>query len=138
MVALYRFGGKGTFEMTNVIKTKLEQLKEMDAHREAIRLDKEAAISLILTDEIKAKLADVDAEFDLLTDALNETAKVLESEIKTAVLSHGATVKGVYMAVYSRGRVNWNTKALAGYAVAHPEIEKFKKVGNPSVSIRKK
>ena len=124
--------------MTDIIKGKIEQLKNLDAQREIIRLDKQKAIDAVLTDEIKAKLAAIDAEFDPLTDAVNETIGVLESEVKTAVLSHGASVKGAYTAVFYKGRVSWDTKALNGYAAAHPEIEQFRKVGNPTVSIRRK
>jgi hypothetical protein len=62
----------------------------------------------------------------------------LESEVRLAVLAHGETVKGdKYKAVFSKGRVTWDTKGLDGFAVAHPEIETLKRVGNPSVSIRR-
>ncbi len=124
--------------MTNQIITKLKQLSELDAHREIVRLNKEEAIAAALTPEIKAKLAAIDMEFDQQTDAINEASKILEAEVKLTVLSHGATVRGQYTAVWSKGRVSWNAKGLDGYAVAHPEIEAFKKVGNPSVSIRRK
>ena len=124
--------------MTDIVKNKLEQLKDLDAQRELVRLDKEKAIDAVLTDEIKAKLAAIDAEFDPLTEAVNETIGVLENEVKTAVLSYGASVKGAYTAVFSKGRTSWDTKALNGYAAAHPEIEQFRRVGNPSVSIRRK
>ena len=112
--------------------------KDTHETREIIRQDKQNAIDAVLTDDIKAQLAAIDAEFDPLTDAVNETAGVLEGEVKIAVLSHGASVKGEYTAVFSRGRTSWDTKALNGYAAAHPEIEQFRKVGNPSVSIRRK
>lgn len=124
--------------MTKQIEGKLEQLKELDAQKEIIRLNKQAAIDAVLTDEIKAQLSAIDIEFDPLTEAVNNTIGVLETEVKTAVLSHGATIKGAYTAVFAKGRVSWNTKALDGYAAAHPEIEQFKEVGNPSVSIRRK
>ena len=53
------------------------------------------------------------------------------------VKTHGASVKGEFLhAVWAKGRVNWNTSALEGYAAAHPEIEQFKTVGEPSISIR--
>ncbi len=41
------------------------------------------------------------------------------------------------MAVWSKGRETWDTKSLDGYALAHPEIASLRKVGDPSVSIRK-
>ena len=121
-----------------MILSKLEQLKELDAKKEELRLGKQSEIDAVLTDEIKAKLAAIDAGFDPLIDAVVENVTKLESEIKKAVLEHGATVKGVYTATYSKGRVRWNTKALDGYAAAHPEIEQFKQIGSPSVSIRRK
>lgn len=119
------------------VLSKLEQLKELDAQAEIIRLDKQAAIDAIFTDEIKAQLAAIDAEFNPMTEAVNNTIGLLETEVKTAVLNHGATVKCSYTAVYNNGRVSWDTKALDGYAAAHPEINQFKKVGPPSVSIRR-
>jgi hypothetical protein len=36
-----------------------------------------------------------------------------------------------------KGRVSWDTKALDGYAVAHPEIEKLRIEGAPTVRIAK-
>jgi len=42
-----------------------------------------------------------------------------------------------YKAIYVKGRITWNTKALIGYAIAYPEVEQFKKVGKPSVKINR-
>ena len=123
--------------MTNVIQ-KLGQLKELDAQKEVLRLDRQVAIDAVFTDEIKVKLAAIDAEFDPLVGAVNNTISAIESDIKIAVLAAGESIKGVYTAVFSKGRITWNTKALDGYAAAHPEIERFRKIGNPSVSIRRK
>lgn len=120
-----------------MIEKKLEQLKELDAQKVIIQLDKQKAIDEVLTEEIKAQLDAIGAEFDPLMEAINETITRLEAEVKAAVLSKGSTVKGAYTAIYNKGRVSWDTKALEGYAAAHPEIEKFKKTGDPSVSIRR-
>ena len=124
--------------MTDQIIKKIAQLSELDAQRELIRLDKQKAINTVLTDEVKAQLSAIDVEFDQMTQAVNDTVGVIETDIKLGVLAHGATVKGVYTAVYGKGRITWDTKALGGYAAAHPEIEQFKKTGSPSVSIRRK
>jgi capsule polysaccharide export protein KpsE/RkpR len=124
--------------MTEQIKKKLTQLEELDAQYEIIRLDKQAAIDAVLTDEIKAQLAAIDAEFDPMSSAVQETIGKLEAEVKVAVLSYGETVKAAkYKAIFGNGRVSWDTKGLDGFRVAHPEIEAFRKVGSPSVSIRR-
>ena len=104
-------------------------------------------INSVLTPEILAKVADIKAEFqpkyDLLENdstfvANKAAADALTAEIKDEVVALGETVKGsCLMAVYAKGRVSWDDKALEGYAAAHPEIQPFRKVGNPSESIRK-
>ena len=121
------------------IETKLTQLQELDAHLEVIKLDKQQTIDSVLTDKIKAELLAIDSEFDPLSEAVMETFAKLEKEVKIAVLEHGATVKGTsgYTATFVKGRTNWDTKALDGYATAHPEIEQFKKVGSPSIRLRR-
>jgi hypothetical protein len=60
-----------------------------------------------------------------------------EAAVRNAVLAHGASVKGNTLhAVYTKGRASWDSKGLDGYAVAYPEVLRFRSVGEPSVSIR--
>ncbi len=120
-----------------IMKDKLKQLKELDAHLDVIKMDKQEAIDEVITAELKAKLA----SFDEITSAIIVTAATLEAEIKAEVLvSETGAKKGAnhYGVSFVKGRVSWDIKALDGYAAAHPEIEKFKKVGKPSVRINKK
>ena len=63
----------------------------------------------------------------------------LEEATKKLVLELGYTVTGTeYQAVFSEGRVTWQTDHLDGFAEAHPEILKFRNQPKPSVSIRKR
>lgn len=116
---------------------KLNQLAEFHAAKQSAELAKQALIDQILTPEIRAKIAEIEAEFEAGTEAVHTKIAELEAEIKTDVIQAGATIKAEYMqAVYAKGRVSWDTKALDGYAAAHPEIAQFKKTGDPSVSFR--
>lgn len=118
-------------------KEKLDALYELRCAIEVSNMDKQALIDSILTPEIKQKISDIEAEFSEKNAAVQEKLSALESEIKGDVVSGGETVKGDYlMAVFTKGRVSWDTKSLDGYAAAHPEIAQFKKTGDPSVSIR--
>ena len=115
----------------------LEALAEKRALQEVIRLDKEKARDSVLTAEIRQALADIDTEFADGEEAAMESIVGLEASIKTATLGIGETVKGATLyAVFSKPRVSWDTKGLGGYAIAHPEIEQFRKQGKPSISIR--
>ena len=116
---------------------KLNELYEKKAALEVVRLEKEKLIDSVLTPEIRKQIADIEAEFADKTMVVNADIQTIEAEIKQAVVSEGETVKGDYlMAVFAKGRVSWDTKALDGYVAAHPEVAQFRKVGDPSVSIR--
>jgi len=115
----------------------LESLAEKRALQEVIRMDKEKARDSVLTAEVRQALADIDAEFADGEEAAAINVTNLEDVIKATTLEIGETVKGgTLYAVFSKPRISWDTKGLAGFAAAHPEIERFRKTGKPSVSIR--
>ena len=106
---------------------------------DSLRAEKQALIDTILTPEIKEKLAEIEAEFAPKVEALSAENERLAAQIREQVLEFGTTVSGdFHQAVYTKPRVSWDNKGLAGYSVAHPEIMVFQKVGEPSVSIRAK
>ncbi len=119
-------------------KQLVDKYSELDAQRTLLALDKQALIDSILTDEIKAKLAEIDAEFAPQFEAVDDNMAGLMGQIKEAVLHEGATVKGDnHMAVLVKGRTSWDNKMLDGLALVIPEVNKARKEGEPSVSIRR-
>ena len=122
----------------DAIIEKLDQLGELSAQEDWLRIKKQEMIESVLTPEIKQQLADIDAETAPEFEAITEKKKELEANIKDSVIQVGESVKGaVYHAVWSKGRVSWNDKGLMQYLSVHPEIAYLREVGNPSVSIRK-
>ena len=120
------------------IQEMLDQLAELQAQLEVIRLSKHAAIDTVITPEIKARLDEIDAEFDPQNDSIEVAIDALTTNIKAEVITTGASVKGAHLqAVYTKGRVSWDTKIIEGLAVVFPDLEKARKIGDPSVSIRK-
>jgi len=117
------------------IEEKLDQLAEI---REVQKdFTKEAQV---LLSEALSRCPDLKSRNDEVQDALKFTAKQevdLTEEIKEVVVKSGLSRKGQKLqAIFTKGRTTWDTRALEGYAVAHPEIEKLRKIGEPSVSIR--
>lgn len=109
-------------------------VKKLDALAQAQRTQDELAAKRT---KIIASHPEIKALDASLREIGDETA-ALTQEIKEAVLKIGNTVPGSFLqAVWNKGRTSWDTKALVGYAVSHPELNGLKKVGNPSVSIRK-
>ncbi len=119
------------------IQQKLDRLSELRSAAEAIRLTMGAATNAVITDEQRKQIADIRLEFQPQIDAAAEAAAALEAEIKAEVIAAGASVKSERLqAIYMRGRVSWDTKALEGVAATIPQIAKFRKEGEPSVSFR--
>ena len=117
---------------------KLDQLAELTAQADLLKIKKQELVETVLTPEIKRQLADIDAEFEPQAEAISGKYSELEKEVKSEVVTLGETVKGFgYMAVFNKGRVKWNDKGLMQYLAMHPEIAYLREVGNPSVSIRK-
>ncbi|MFA5376903.1 MAG: hypothetical protein WC455_14225 [Dehalococcoidia bacterium] len=121
----------------NEVVTKLDRLADLQAQADVIRMRFNDLRDGVMTPEIKQALADIDAEERTTLEAVNEGIGKLTADVKDDVVKAGASVKGKYLqAVWMKGRVSWDTKALDGYAAGHPEIAQFRKEGEPSVSIR--
>lgn len=120
------------------IAEKLKRLQEFYTQREALEAEKQTLVDQVLTPEIRKRLEDIDAEFASKAEAVDANLAALEAEIKAEVLAHGESVKGQgIQAVWSKGRMTWDSKGLSTFAESHPEILEFQKTGEPSVSIRR-
>lgn len=120
------------------IAEKLKRLQEFYTQREALEAEKQTLVDQVLTPEIRKRLEDIDAEFASKAEAVDANLAALEAEIKAEVLAHGESVKGEgIQAVWSKGRMTWDSKGLSTFAESHPEILEFQKTGEPSVSIRR-
>jgi phage host-nuclease inhibitor protein Gam len=116
----------------------LEGLTEMYAQRDLLMLDRKRAETAAMPQEVIDALADIATEYAPKESAVSEKIAELEEAIKGEVIKTGVTVKGGSLqAVYSKPRVTWETKGLDGLLVAFPQLAQFRKVGAPSVSIRK-
>jgi hypothetical protein len=124
--------------MTIELSEKLDQLANFQAQRDVLELQKKELMDQILPPEVKARLEEIEIEFAQRKEAVEANITTLEAEIKDDVLRYGQTVKGTFLrVVYHAGRVSWDNKALDAYARAQPEVLKFRRQGEPYVSITK-
>ena len=115
----------------------LNRLYDLKCHADVLRSDKEQARKAAMPAEVVAELAAIDAEFEPMEASIAAQIAELETQAKAAVIAEGATIKGAGLqAVYSAGRVTWDAKALDGYMVSQPALAAFRKVSEPTVSIR--
>jgi uncharacterized protein YifE (UPF0438 family) len=120
------------------VASRIERLAEAKRYVTELRDEYEHRRESVM-EQIRTQLEALDAEFcDRLREADEEVSR-LEDEVREAVREAGASVKheGIH-AIYMRGRVTWDSRGLSSYAETHPEVLDFRRVGNPSVSIRYK
>jgi hypothetical protein len=124
--------------MTADIYTKIERYSDIGFGLDLIAQEKQAMLDQVIPETVKQLMAEIDAEFEGKAEPLRMEREMLEAEIKAAVLEAGQSIKGTHHTFsWSKPRVSWDDKGLSGYALHHPEILQFRKVGNPSVSVRK-
>ena len=118
------------------IIAKLEQLAEIQAQADVLQIQKNELRAKILA-TVQDELDALDVEFDGPLSQVQSRAAELEAEIKAEVLAGGASVKSTRLhAVYSKPRVSWESGILEGLLTVFPQIEKARKLGQPSVAIR--
>ena len=116
----------------------LAEMTDLQAAIDVLRLQMEDEVAAVYTPEIKAQVKAIEVRHNADQEATQARIGELRGRIKMGVLQLGQTVKGDgAQAIWIKGRVSWDTRALTGYAAVHPEIEQFRKVGKPSVSIRR-
>lgn len=118
------------------VTEKLERLSSLRNAAEFTRLDYETKQKEILK-AVQAELDALDVEYKPVLEAAQQNIATLENEIKTDVLLYGESVSGgMYRAVYTQGRVSWDNDGMSKYSALHPEVLRFRKQGQPIVTLR--
>lgn len=122
---------------TTPLPAQLDILTELYAALDWLASEEQRLIDQVTPAEVKAAIADIKFEMGAERETLQQRIAAAEGEIKAAVLEHGASVKSVRLqAVYVRGRVSYDAKALDRYCGVHPELLAFRSESAPTVSLR--
>ncbi len=119
------------------IERRLEALRKMKDLQLGTLLAYERAKREAIPPEVQAELDAIEAEYAPIFGSMNIDIAETENEVKAAVAKHGQTVsvEGL-VAQYSKGRVTYDAKRLDGLALAFPQINECKKVGEPFVTLK--
>jgi len=123
--------------VVNEVVGLLSVFAELEQRTEALEDQKQREIQDTLGPKLYAEYLTIRETRDLAIRVTRSKMDTVKEQIQDKVAVLGETVAGLTkQAVYTKPRVSWDTKALDGYAAAHPEIVPFKTVGKASVSIR--
>lgn len=115
---------------------KLDRLANLQDQRTLLQMDLSAKRDRVLA-PVAAELAALADEYEAMFAAVDASILTLTDDVKASAIAEGETIRGSRLqAVFVKGRTSWNGRALDGYAAAHPEINQFRSVGDPSVTIR--
>jgi LPS O-antigen subunit length determinant protein (WzzB/FepE family) len=117
----------------------MARLEELYVRRDRAKQGYELEVYEVIPASIRAQLAELDNKHDAEMEEINEAIKAAEEQVKAAVIETGETIKGTrYQAIWSKPRMSWDDKRLEEYFRANdPDaLERMRKVGAPSVSIR--
>jgi hypothetical protein len=120
------------------VQLKFEELVEARSYLDTLRQRADADREAILS-AVRAQLDELEARVKPELEDAERAVEELEAELRAEVVRTGKSARvGNIQAVYYRGRVTWDGKGLQQYAEKHPELERFRKVGQPGVAIRYK
>src|SRR5262245_5753958 len=95
-----------------------------------------AILNQLSPDEAARVQASVQEFRDRETQLKVESAET-EAAVKAAVLTTGASAFGTHLqASIMAPRITWDNKGMAAYSALHPDVLVYRKVGEPSVTIR--
>ncbi len=135
-IALAELSKGGAGPQKQQIIGKLNRLADLHAALDLTRMDYEGKRTEVLKN-VQAELDALESEYQPVLDAAQDNLSALEEEIKLDVLLGGETVKtDLYQAVYMKGRIMWDNNGMNDYAKAHPDVLKFRRVGQPAVALR--
>ena len=118
-------------------KELLARYEELVVKRDLMASKKAELIESVIPQEVRDEIDAIEAEIDPELEELDAAIKAMGDELKRLVAATGEKVVGQrFQVVYVRPRPRWDTKALEGYAAAHPELFAFRKDGKPSAQIR--
>jgi hypothetical protein len=135
-IALNELSRHGDRPAKEHVVDKLNRLTDLRAAVDLIQMDLESKRKAIMQ-KVQIELDALEEEYNPVIEKAENNAALLESEIKNDVLLRGESVRNEhFQAVYMKGRISWDNDGIGEYARVHPEVLKFRKEGQPTVSLR--
>jgi hypothetical protein len=119
------------------VKELLDQLHTLNEDFAKTEEEHKRNRNAMIPEDVKIQLDKVDTFYEEQKTALDFNRKQLEADIKSNALLGDTTIVGTwYQAVYSKGVTSWDTKGLNEAIKVLPQLEQYKKQGDPYISIK--
>lgn len=120
------------------LKVLMDDLDNTEVHLGNLQADKETLKKTIIPLQLQVKLEEVDIEFADQIKVIEEQVKAKKEQLQKLLKEYGKPIKSsFYSYTFKDGKPEWNTDALDGYALTHPEILWMRKDGSPITRLTK-
>lgn len=117
----------------------LNQLAEIQAQTDLLLIRERELKEEAMGPQIVKEIREIEEEFSAARASAEKAGEDLKEAIRREVSKEGVSVKGDRLqAVFVKGRVTWDAKALDGYAINNPALFAFRKESEPTVQIRQR
>ena len=120
------------------LKKLMDDLDDTEVHLGNIYADKETLKKTQIPLQIQVKLEEIDMEFADKIEVIESMVKEKKDQLQKFLKDYGKPIKSTfYSYTFKDGKPDWNTDALDGYALTHPEILWMRKDGSPITRLTK-
>lgn len=128
--------------MENNVNQKILQqmsiLENAESERDEITDQKESNILNLIPNELHDKYNELLDNYEKDIESTEHRISEIKGEIRNLSINSKQSIRGSkYRVLFHEGKITWDTSGLLDYMVARPEIESFRRVGNPYASIYK-
>jgi len=98
-------------------------------------IDQELKMKMDVLGSLLQTMEEKKAAFEEQTRTLSEQIEDLKNELRTEFLNRKESLASDVLVVkYRKGAVRWDSAGLNRYTKTHPELEEFRKIGEPTVA----
>lgn len=113
----------------------MDTLADTEIQLDLVVAEKETLKKSRIPLNIQLDMESIDEEYASKIEAVKGNIKARKEQLQTLLKEHGKPVKSKRYTWSFEEKVEWNTDALDGYALTHPEILWMRKEGKPTTRL---
>ena len=120
------------------LQSRMDELADTEIQRDIVISERETLKQKQISVELQAELQQIDEEFKPKIEQIELNIKARKEQLQSLLKEYAQPVKSKFYSWSYKPTVDWNSDALDGYALTHPEILWMRSEGKPSTKLTPK
>ena len=116
----------------------MDAIADTEIQLDLIIADRETLKNKQIPLSIQAELESIDLEFEPKIETIKDNIKERKEQLKSLLMKYAKPIKSKTYSWTYEPTIEWNSDALDGYALTHPEILWMRKEGKPTTRLTPK